>query len=633
MNKEFKEQINAQITDYLGRLSYLNEYINSSENKTIEKDMPLEKIQSLFAEISSDLVSFDVPDLYENVLSGLINSFNIHNLPQTIEDYEKDQFQFSIGSTIRSIQDSISGYEERANSYYFFRSIGFASKNVVVVGANGSGKSTLACNIKNTLQRQDGIVIPAQKMIVLPTLTYIPSLPSIKNTFAQTQKTIFDSKITYHLNNNSDIPYDVVRQQTSHIKDLFIMLSAERANANARCGNKTRNGGHATIEDALSTIDTVIEIWNELIEHRELVCNDNNELIIKYNEKEYPAYQMSDGERLILYLVSEVKLAPQNALIVVDEPELHLHKAILDKLWNRLEVLRPDCLFFYLTHDLQFAASRNAIKCWIKSYDPDRRNKWEIIRVADNELPQELMLKLLGSRKKILFCEGNYDSIDYKLYTLLFPKFMITPVESCKNVINYTRAFNQIKDKYAEAYGLIDRDFKEQKELDALKRDNVLFYNVAEVENVLLVDDLLKGMKEQFESDADIEALKQKIIDKLSSDIKFQATRYVEHRIIYHLSSINGLKGHSIEDVKNNFIKATSEIKPYEWFDERIKAIEDIVNRKDYTETLRIFNNKGLVGIVEKELLIGHYQDRVLKRMTKTGVPQAIKELFPKELM
>lgn len=633
MDKELKERINAQISDYIDRLSYFNEYIHSDENKSIEMDLPIERIQSLFAEISSDLVSFDVPDLYENVLSGLIDSFNIKNLPQTIEDYEKDQFRFSIGSTIRLIQDSISRYEERANSYYFFRSIGFASKNVVVVGANGSGKSTLACNIKNTLQRQDGIVIPAQKMIVLPTLTYIPSLPSIKNTFAQTQKTIFDSKITYHLNNNSDIPYDVVRQQTSHIKDLFIMLSAERANANAKCGNIIRSGGQPSVEDAASTIDVVIEIWNELIEHRKLVCNDNNELIIKYNEKEYPAYQMSDGERLILYLVSEVKLAPQNALIVVDEPELHLHKAILDKLWNRLEDLRPDCLFFYLTHDLQFAASRNAIKCWIKSYDPDRRNKWEIIRVDDNELPQELLFKLLGNRKRVLFCEGKYDSIDYKLYTLLFPKFMIMPVESCKNVINYTRAFNQIKDKYAEAYGLIDRDFKEQKELDALKRDNVLFYNVAEVENVLLVDDLLKGMKEQFESDADIEALKQKIIDKLSSDIKFQATRYVEHRIICHLSSINGLKGHSIEDVKNNFIKETSEIKPDEWFDERIKAIEDIVNRKDYTETLRIFNNKGLVGIVEKELLIGQYQDRVLKRMAKTGVPQAIKDLFPKELM
>lgn len=633
MNKELKEQINALITDYLDRLSHLNEYIHSSENKTIEKDMPLEIIQSLFDEISSDLVSFDIPDLYENVLSGLINSFNIHNLPQTIEDYKKDQFRFSIGSTIKSIQDSISGFEDRANSYYFFRSIGFASKNVVVVGANGSGKSTLACNIKNTLQRQDGLVIPAQKMIVLPTLTYIPSLSSIKNTFERTQKTIFDSKVTYQLNNNGDIPYNVVQQQTSHIKDLFIMLSAERANANARCGNKTRNGEQPTIEDASSTIDTVIGIWNELVDHRKLVCNDNNEMVIRYNEKEYPAYQMSDGERLILYLVAEVNLAPKNALIVVDEPELHLHKAILDKLWNRLEALRPDCLFFYLTHDLQFAASRNAIKCWIKSYDPDRRNKWEIKRVDDNELPQELLLKLLGNRKRVLFCEGGYDSIDYQLYTLLFPKFMIMPVESCKNVINYTRAFNQIKDKYAEAYGLIDRDFKEQKELDALKKDNILSYNVAEVENVLLVDDLLTGMKEQFESDADIEELKQKIIDKLSSDKQFQAARYVEHRIIYHLSRINGLKGHSIEDVKNNFNNETSKIKAEEWYNEQVKFLEDIVNRKDYNETLRIFNNKGLVGIVEKELLIGHYQDRVLKRMTKTGVPQAIKGLFPKELM
>ena len=43
---------------------------------------------------------------------------------------------------------------------------------------------------------------------------------------------------------------------------------------------------------------------------------------------------------------------------------------------------------------------------------------------------------------------------------MLFPDYTITPVVSCSDVINYTKAFNNIPNTNATAYGIIDRDYR-----------------------------------------------------------------------------------------------------------------------------------------------------------------------------
>lgn len=191
---------------------------------------------------------------------------------------------------------------------------------------------------------------------------------------------------------------------------------------------------------------------------------------------------MSDGERIILYLIGRVLLAPENAIIVVDEPEMYLHKTIVDKLWNKLEVSRNDCTFIYLTHDLTFAASRNANKYWIKEFH--HPSTWNIEPLNDSEIPEELLLKLLGSQKKILFCEGKKDSKDCQILEMLFPNYTITPVVSCIDVINYTKAFNKIPNTNTIAYGIIDRDYRTSEQLAKFESENVYSYDVAEIENL-----------------------------------------------------------------------------------------------------------------------------------------------------
>lgn len=104
--------------------------------------------------------------------------------------------------------------------------------------------------------------------------------------------------------------------------------------------------------------------------------------------------------------------------MVIDEPELHLHQAIQASLWDQIEATRRDCVFVYITHDLAFAASRVTAKIWVRSYD--RHKSLGLARSpADRRFSESMVLQILGSRRPILFVEGDRTSLDMALYRAL----------------------------------------------------------------------------------------------------------------------------------------------------------------------------------------------------------------------
>jgi len=111
----------------------------------------------------------------------------------------------------------------------------------------------------------------------------------------------------------------------------------------------------------------------------------------------------------------------KNKTIIIDEPEIHLHRSIMNKIWSELEKGRQDCFFIYITHDTQFAANhKQAKKIWVKSYDG---NTWDWAEVEESNLPEQLLLDILGNRKKVLFVEGDANSYDTKLYREIYKNY------------------------------------------------------------------------------------------------------------------------------------------------------------------------------------------------------------------
>jgi len=175
----------------------------------------------------------------------------------------------------------------------------------------------------------------------------------------------------------------------------------------------------------ITKMDRLADIWQRLLPHRILQITGDDISVISTNGGDpYDASKMSDGERAIFYMIGQALVAAQDQLLIVDEPELHVHPSIMSKLWDELEAARPDCAFVYITHDLEFASARNAQKFVIRDYTPTPN--WVVEAVPeDTGFSEELSTLILGSRRPILFVEGSETSLDLPIYRACYPDWTV----------------------------------------------------------------------------------------------------------------------------------------------------------------------------------------------------------------
>ena len=94
---------------------------------------------------------------------------------------------------------------------------------------------------------------------------------------------------------------------------------------------------------------------------RELVWKDWKPVVLSETAGgeavEYSGHIMSDGEKSALFLAART-LSADPGVLIVDEPETHLHSLLAARLGTNWRDARRDIRFVYVTHDLTFALSR-----------------------------------------------------------------------------------------------------------------------------------------------------------------------------------------------------------------------------------------------------------------------------------
>ena len=604
-DEEIKTEINVEDTETYKDL--INLFIEECKKDIEENLVP----ENFFAKLKHD-IELNIPTHY----------------PTSFRPNESKLLSY------KTICSELSKIDNLIEIYSFYKALGFAQQNTVLVGANGCGKTSLANLLQKSLNIKDGIVIPAQKLLIFPSFTNTPNYNNAESHYNQYQKEILNDKVTYDAKEMNDFDYSIARKYGSEMVKVMGLLLGQRQICINKAARKFQNSENVKKEEFRGLLDDVIDIWNLLIQHRTLFCTDSNEIKIKYYSTTYNAHEMSDGERMIIYLSGRVLSAPNNGLIIVDEPELHLHKLIANKLWDILETKRPDCHFIYFTHDLDFAISRNCQKGWIKDFKYP--NRWQIEIIPENEIPEELLLKLLGSRKPILFCEGKNGSIDRQVFEILFPNYSVQAVSSCKNVINYTKAFNNIPNTNCRAIGIIDRDFRNETQLKNLMEDSIYSYDVSEIENLLLTEDFLKEYASLKNEKLDFQKIKTKIIENFSKDLEVQISFYITAFINFIFNESHIKQANSKEKVESYYAEFLSKIDIDKVYSERKAFLEDLLSKNDYLGIIKVANNKGLLKIVAHSFgLIGRdeYINRALSFLTiSRDAQENLKKYFPEEV-
>ena len=178
----------------------------------------------------------------------------------------------------------------------------------------------------------------------------------------------------------------------------------------------------------------------------------------------YPIDQLSDGERNIFLLCAHVLAMPQSVLILIDEPEQHLHPVITTQLIESIIRARPDCAFVIATNDLGLTSSPNVSKIVVvrDSHEIGGSNNtyWDVdILDSPASISEEIKTDVLGARQKVLFVEGERTSLDYRLYSILFDHASVVPKGSHRAVETAVQSIRGATElHWVRAFGIVDSD-------------------------------------------------------------------------------------------------------------------------------------------------------------------------------
>lgn len=466
------------------------------------------------------------------------------------------------------------------------------SNSIVVVGANGAGKTRFGSAIESQYNEITHR-IAAQKSLSMPEQVRPSSKESAEKGFLYGYETgHIGHKIGQRWGNKPNT------YLLNDYEKLMVLLHTEEYEESVKFKDAYTPG--QANNKPITKLDRIQNIWEEVLPHRKIIkrAGQIDTFPTGNPDKNYNASEMSDGERVIFYLIGEVISVSQNSILVIDEPEMHLHKSITKILWDRIEQERPDCTFIYLTHDIDFASSRqNSTKIWIKNFDG---NSWDYEILEDNSnIPEQLFLEILGSRKSILFIEGDESSVDYKLFQLVFPEFTVKPLGSCTKVIEATKAFSeQNVFHHIQSFGLIDRDRRTSEEISLLNQKNIWVAEVAEVENYFLLEEVVKVIAGTMHKNPELvfDEVKNNVIGFFNSQIESQVVQHVASKIettIKNTVSLNGIKEFAHLETNLNSFWANQNFKKV--YDETKSTFEQMINESNYEEILKVFNNKGIL--------------------------------------
>lgn len=473
------------------------------------------------------------------------------------------------------------------------------TQSLLFIGANGAGKTRLGTWIEiQSPQRELVHRISAQKSLSMPDSTTPVSIDIAK------QSLLFGNPGWSYQHKTNKWGGKPATAFLSDYEKLMVYLFSDETEANAQF-KVAYKASTERIDPPVTKIDLVKEVWEKILPHRELVIGGLKvqTRVKDQAEKIYNSSEMSDGERVIFYLIGQCLAAPQNGIIVIDEPELHLHKSVQASLWAEVEKLRRDCLFIYLTHDVDFAAAQEgAARIWLKSFDGTSWD-WEAIR-PDENLPDDLLLEVLGSRKPVVFVEGDNGSYDVSLYREVLPGFLVVPRGSCSQVILSVKALKANSQlHHLSVFGIVDRDRRVPEEIAALEADSIFVLTVAEVENLFCTEEVIKIASQRLARDPaeDFQKVSDEIFKRLQNELDTQVSLRVASEIKFQLSRFDQtIKGESaLSDALSTLTHAINVNQLYTRF---MGEFSSIIASRDYETLLSIYNRKSLATQVSGAL-------------------------------
>lgn len=334
---------------------------------------------------------------------------------------------------------------------------------------------------------------------------------------------------------------------SSQRPNISIYNLVEAENVRAREIAKAVDSGDTAQLEALKKTEAPIKIINELLKVSNLdieisISKDDQVLASKSGSNPYTIAYLSDGERNALLVAAEVLTLPPGTLVLIDEPERHLHRSIISPLLTSLFQKRRDCAFVVSTHEVMLPFENPSARTLLLrgiTYSGGLVSGWEAdLLSAYVDIGEDTRRDILGARSKVLFIEGDEGSLDKSLYGLVFPNVTVIPKSGSRDVETSVMGIRDATDlHWLSVFGIVDNDGRSQSKVDDLLTKGIYALSVFSVESIYYHPEIQRRVTERHTTvtGGDVSSLihsaKSAAVSRVAAQIQRLSERAIEKRV------------------------------------------------------------------------------------------------------
>ncbi|MFA6024706.1 MAG: AAA family ATPase [Candidatus Gracilibacteria bacterium] len=491
---------------------------------------------------------------------------------------------------------------------------------VIIAGANGSGKTRLKGALVQTLQgdsqltltvlatREEettafrGTSITTQQGQVNQSLQqyiqnrrfggrarYVGSLVQIDSD--RNIKTVNYPQVNWLGSDpdDSDTPYNWgYGNFTSRWQDFMTYIYQKYAVRDKKLADELKKNpseGERIIQENPDPLDKYKEIFVQLLPGKELQdIKPESPREFQYKDTTgniLPFSSLSSGEQEVVKVIFDVARKDiKHSVIIVDEPELHLHPTLAFKLIETLKTIGDHTnQFIFLTHsaDLISTYYSTGDVYFIDSVQTgsNQAHKLSELNHSHKELVQLIgeNLGLFAVGKKLVFVEGEGSSLDRLTYHAIAQKYLpeakIVPIGSVEKLIALNAFEQEIRNSIfgIDLYLIRDRDGLSDEQISTVETSGkIKCLKKRHLENYFLDSEILFKVAERFCITAKKTDLTQTFIETKIKEIATESLKlnllqntkeYLALNHGFEISTIRAVETKDLDTIKLEMISST----------------------------------------------------------------------------
>lgn len=206
------------------------------------------------------------------------------------------------------------------------------------------------------------------------------------------------------------------------------------------------------------------------------------------------------GIREALRLILDYELNRPNILLV-EEPEIHLHPALETSMMRYLKSIGKDCQIFITTHSTNFLDTAEMRNVYLASRDNSTTIQMINVEEAEQSIPRELGIRLssLFMFDRLVFVEGPTDEDVIREWASIYGVNLaqasvgFVPMGGVRNLAHFATeaTINFLSKRRVSVFFMLDRDEREEAEVKRLatqlgNKAELIVLKKRELENYLL---------------------------------------------------------------------------------------------------------------------------------------------------